>query len=67
MAHCRDWFRLSHKEYRNFTKMSAKRQQNQSTPRIQAAFGSNICIIQLAEDTIIESDEDIKRGNIILY
>ena len=35
-----DWFRVSHKGYRNFTKMSAKCQQNRSTPRIQAAFGS---------------------------
>ena len=40
-AHSRDWFRMSHKEYPSFTKMSAKRQQNRSTPRIQAAFGSN--------------------------
>ena len=45
VAHCRDWFRMSHKEYRSFTKMSAKRQQNRSTPRIQAAFGSNNPII----------------------
>ena len=45
--------KISHKGHRSFTKMSAKRQQNRSqkmsakrqqnrsTPRIQAAFGSN--------------------------
>ena len=40
---------MSHKGYRNLTKKSAKRhqnrsqkcQQNRSTPRVQAAFGSN--------------------------
>ena len=41
VLHRRDWFRMSHKGYRNFTKMSAKRQQNRSTPGIQAAFSSN--------------------------
>ena len=32
---------MSHKGYHNFTKMSAKRQQNSSTRRMSAAFGSN--------------------------
>ena len=40
--------RISHKGYRSVTKMSAKRQQNRSMPRIQAAFGSkNVSVFHI--------------------
>ena len=52
--------RISHKGYRSFTKMSAKRQQNRSTPRIQAAFGSNQ--FPVAEEDQLNTTVNTPRG-----
>ena len=47
---------------KDFTKMSAKRQQNRSMPRIQAAFGSNN--VHNGKGRVLQHSQEAKMSTI---